>query len=97
MAARYRVKAPMIVVPVPGSTGGETYMHRGALLPDGVDAVVLKRFSGLGLIEKVAKAGPTAAEAKAAADKAAAAQAAADAKAKAEAGKPDAGTKGAGK
>ncbi|OMH30648.1 hypothetical protein BGP79_11865 [Tersicoccus sp. Bi-70] len=44
------MKAACAVVPVGGS---ERYLYRGAILPDGVKAADLKRFTELGLIEEV--------------------------------------------
>ena len=48
----HRVKAALVVVRVPGSTGGEVYLRRGRSLPDSVESSEIKRLVGLGLVEK---------------------------------------------
>ena len=53
MAAKYRVKATLIVAKVPGAQGNEVYLRSGRVLPASVTATEVKRLLGLGLIEVV--------------------------------------------
>jgi hypothetical protein len=78
---RFKVKAPLIVVKVPGAQGGEVYLRRGRTLPESVESTEVKRLADLDLIEESEDPKDAGADEKAAADKAAADKAAVEKKA----------------
>lgn len=96
MATTYRAAAAVVKVSIGPATGNRVarFIHRGGIIPEGVEQDSLKLLESRGLIEKVAAteasdadaaAAAAAAKAEADADANAKAKADADAKAKAEA------------